>query len=74
MGTMIQKGFAFGLAVFLWWVLSTWLMPRFAGAPTWHEDPSWYLSALMLGLALSGVVRLIGWLRHRSRARPRESL
>lgn len=30
---------------------SVWLMPRLTGAPSWHDDPMWYLSAWSIGLA-----------------------
>lgn len=30
---------------------SVWLMPRLTGAPTWQDDPTWYLSAWSIGLA-----------------------
>lgn len=29
---------------------SVWLMPRLAGAPSWRDDPMWYLSAWSIGL------------------------
>lgn len=72
MEKMIRCGSALGVAVLLWWPLSTWMMPRFAGAPTWNEDPYWYLTALMLGLAVFGGGALLKhwWLR---RSRPQSS-
>lgn len=54
-------------AAVLWLPLSAWLMPRILDAPQWHDNPSWYLSSLVVGIGLSCALQ---WMWDRRQIRP----
>lgn len=43
----------------LWLPVATWLMPRIASAPTWEENPAWYVSSGVMAVVLAYLLRLV---------------
>lgn len=42
----------------LWVPVSAWLMPRFGNAPAWDENPMYYVSATIMGVGITYILRL----------------
>ena len=41
-----------------WLPVATWIMPRIAGAPTWSENPAWYMSSLPMSVVIAILFRI----------------
>ena len=45
------------LASLLWLPLSAWIMPKFSNAPHFSENPTWYLSSMVMCVVVAYFVR-----------------
>lgn len=45
------------LMAMIWMPIAVWLMPLAAGAPTWEENPMWYITSAIIGVVLAWPLR-----------------